>query len=250
MRRRARSQEAKQLRRQGILDAALRYQPDLVIWFVTAMSFRNILESGQDNTFLEINRTRLKRLTDEYGLQDWFDARMPPEPWWRPWIAIQNPDAASVWFNALFYPFSVPSWGQTTRRLGSEPIPAKPRYASDHPAFKPMPGETWQFVLVGRSLAERVGAKLLLVNEPILVGSGPNSDVNYNLLYERALYDNYHQALAAFAGHHTLWYLDLWNTIPRPSFTDTAFHLDEAGWARVAELLAVEIQKLEEKHVG
>src|SRR5262245_29789100 len=45
-----------------ILDAALRYQPDLVIWFVTAMSFRNAPEPGQDNTFLDINRVRLKQL--------------------------------------------------------------------------------------------------------------------------------------------------------------------------------------------
>ncbi len=232
-----------------ILDAALRYQPDLVIWFVTAEGFRNTPEPGQDSTFLDINRVRLQRLTDAYDLQDWFNARLEPEPAWRSWLAIRNPDAASVWFNSLYYPFAVPSWGQTTRRLGSEAIPAKPRFASDNPAFRPMPNETWQFLLVGQSLAGRAGASLLLVNEPILVGSGPNSDVNYNLLYERALYDSYRQTLTDYAGQHKIWFRDLWNAIPAPLFTDTAFHLDAQGWALVAENLALEVRKFEEKHV-
>ncbi len=231
-----------------ILDAAMRYRPDLVIWFVTAMSLRNVLEPGQDNSFLEINRDRLQRLTDRYNLQGWVNAHMPPEPSLRTWIAIRNPDAVSVWFNSLFYPFISPSWGQTTRRLGSEPIPAKARYSSEQPAFNPMPNDTWQFVTGGKDLAAEAGVPLLLVNESILVGSGPNSDVNYNLLYERALYDRYRYTLAMYARQRDLWYIDLWNIIPASSFTDTAFHSDAAGWALVVDHLTAEISKLEGKH--
>jgi hypothetical protein len=226
-----------------LLDAALRYQPDLVIWFVTAMSLRNPLDPDEGSAFLDINRERLERLTNSFGLQEWFNARMLPEPAWYSWIAIHNADVVPVWLNSLAYPFLTPAWGQTGRRLGSEAIPAKAQFVSGQTAFNPMPNVTWQFLTAGQTLADRAGARLLLVNEPILVGSGPNSDINYNLLYERALYDQYREALSTYASRYNLWYIDLWNAVPAANFTDTAFHTDAAGWSSVADRIISALQK-------
>ena len=227
-----------------LLDAALRYQPDLVIWFVTAMSLRNPLDPDEGSAFLDINRARLEHLTSSFGLQEWFNVRMLPVPAWYSWIAFHNSDVLPVWLNSLVYPFVTPSWGQTGRRLGSETIPVKAQFVSGQTAFNPMPNITWQFLAVGQTLADRAGAQLLLVNEPILVGSGPNSDINYNLLYERVLYDRYRETLLAYTSRYNLWVIDLWNTVPAANFTDTAFHTDAAGWNIVADRIVSALQRI------
>jgi hypothetical protein len=227
-----------------LLDTAMRYQPDLVIWLITVTGLRNELDPPV--TF-DLNRDHLKRLTDEFGLQAWFASQMPPEsPLYR-WTAIHNPDTFGVWINSLFYPLNPPTRDTITTRLGRVPVPAKATFTSDQPTFQ-MPGDMWSFLSMGVTLASRGGARLLLVNEPILRGSGPNSAVNYNLLYERALYDKYRVTLAGYVKSHAIWFVDLWDAVSADHFTDTVHHMDPSGWRIVVDRIVSEIQKEDEDH--
>src|SRR5262249_36227100 len=75
---------------------------------------------------------------------------------------------------------------------------------------------------------------LLVVNEPMFVGKGPNSERNYNSRVERALYDRYREAMSRFTSEHGIEYLDLWNLLPPEEFTDIDLHHTPGGHRRMA----------------
>ena len=76
-----------------ILDAALPYQPDLIIWFITPAALDDSPSAlGTNNVFFDLNRTRLERIVQANGLQDWYRARMTPQPDWLAWTAVRGQD--------------------------------------------------------------------------------------------------------------------------------------------------------------
>ena len=92
-----------------------------------------------------------------------------------------------------------------------------------------MPNPTWQFLLAGCEHATASDTDLLLINEPMLIGSSGASEVNYNANYSRDLYNLYREALPAFAADHGIRYADLWDIVPAARFTDTPLHMDGEG---------------------
>lgn len=53
---------------------------------------------------------------------------------------------------------------------------------------------------------------VLVVNEPIFIANGLNSDVRYNDIYPRWAYDQYRAVIAEEAQSAHWLYLDLWNS--------------------------------------
>jgi hypothetical protein len=72
----------------------------------------------------------------------------------------------------------------------------------------------------------------------MVIGSGPHSDENYNVSYQRTLYDRYRDVLRAYTDDHGLWYADLWDVIPPEHFTDTPLHADAEGYAILSAALS------------
>src|SRR5438105_451567 len=105
-------------------------------------------------------------------------------------------------------------------RLAFESLPLSVPFSTGTPGMEPMPNETWRFLWLGQALASRKKAQLLVVNEPIFIGSGQNSDANYNSQFERALYDRYRAVLTDFTKHSGIWFGDLWNAVPPEYFTN------------------------------
>jgi len=52
---------------------------------------------------------------------------------------------------------------------------------------------------------------VLLINEPMLISTGKNSDLRYNFFYPRWAYDQYRQMMAERARSGAWNYLDLWD---------------------------------------
>ena len=78
---------------------------------------------------------------------------------------------------------------------------------------------------------------VLLVNEPMFISNGINSNIRYNFYYPRWAYDDYRQLLSAEAQQQHWRYLDLWNAIAPADFTNSAIHLNPAGEAQLAGLI-------------
>jgi hypothetical protein len=82
----------------------------------------------------------------------------------------------------------------------------------------------------------------ILINEPMLISSGLNSDVRYNFFYPRWAYDAYRQQLNELAAAQNWHYLDLWNLVHASQFANSAIHLTPAGEALLTNQIAAAIQ--------
>ena len=76
------------------------------------------------------------------------------------------------------------------------------------------------FDVLAAGMARAGDAPILLINEPMFVSDGRNSDRRYNSFYPIWAYDLYREMLMETAVTHNWPYLDLWNSIPPEEFTD------------------------------
>ena len=82
-------------------------------------------------------------------------------------------------------------------------------------------------------------APVVLVNEPIFISDGLNSDIRYNFYYPIWAYDAYLTMLKAEVAQKDWELINLWNTLPGELFTDSAIHYDKQGVKQVVvELLS------------
>jgi hypothetical protein len=86
------------------------------------------------------------------------------------------------------------------------------------------------------------GVPTLLINEPILISNGRNSDIRYNFFYPRWAYDEYRVMLGEYASERSLPYFDLWDIVPVNEFTNSGVHLTPAGEAILTDKIAAAIQ--------
>jgi hypothetical protein len=78
---------------------------------------------------------------------------------------------------------------------------------------------------------------VVLVNEPMFISNGQNSDIRYNFYYPRWAYNQYRQLMQKQADQHGWQYLDLWDAIGRDEFTNSAIHITPAGTEQLARLI-------------
>ncbi|HRF98527.1 MAG TPA: hypothetical protein PLZ51_25140, partial [Aggregatilineales bacterium] len=85
---------------------------------------------------------------------------------------------------------------------------------------------------------ERVGEiPLIIVNEPMFISTGQNSDLRYNNFYPRWAYDSYRALFAELATANNWQYCDLWDAMPAESFTDSPVHMTTEATGDVSRLL-------------
>jgi len=82
----------------------------------------------------------------------------------------------------------------------------------------------------------------ILVNEPMLISNGLNSDIRYNFFYPRWAYDAYRHQIAELAAAQNWHYLDLWDLVPADEFTNSAIHLTPNGETLLADKIAEAIR--------
>ena len=88
---------------------------------------------------------------------------------------------------------------------------------------------------------------LIIVNEPIYISTGRNSDIRYNFFYPRWAYDQYRGLLAGWCRDHSVPYFDAWDQIPTEDFSNSAIHRTPEGEALMAAWLEAVIA--EERNV-
>lgn len=93
----------------------------------------------------------------------------------------------------------------------------------------------WDVLEAGISMAGDV--PILVINEPMLISDGANSDIRYNFYYPREAYDAWHEKLIDNAAQNGWVLLDLWNVLPQEAFTNSAIHYDAEGAETIAEMI-------------
>jgi hypothetical protein len=103
---------------------------------------------------------------------------------------------------------------------------------------QPLTSDDLAFDVLAAGLELAGDVPVLVVNEPIFISSGENSDLRYNLWYPRWAYDAYRDLLSQQAIANDWRYVDLWDALPPDTFTDSPVHTTPTGAQTVAELLA------------
>ncbi len=226
-----------------ILDYALRYQPDAVIWFVT---MEGLYRPDQfDHPIMSDNRQQVLNLVERFGL-DLDTGTIAPEPdLWQQTFIGQRRDLADLIRHQIY--------GVAWTHTGIDHI--NPRFfrppVRDLPASEGMPNRGYLDAVGADNLTEYLAldvieagvqlAPTLVVNEPIYLSAGANSDLRYNHLYPRWAYDSYREAMVSL----DVTYLDLWDFVLADEFTDYfPLHYNAEATCDVAERLIPEIVAL------
>ncbi len=228
-----------------LLKLAMRYQPDLIVWLVTLESFP--YDKQLFPPLVQHNPGPVQSLITTYHLHlDPNDASfVTPSFWDRTLIGRRR---------ALADLLRLQVYGVMWAATGIDqdyPATYEPRQEdfdvdySFHNLKPPhLTADDLAFDLLTAGHAVAGGTPLLLVNEPMFISRGKNSDIRYNFFYPRWAYDDYHRLLAEQAGAHGWHYLDLWDAVPTTEFTNSAVHLTPTGSAQLGALVGPAIVEL------
>lgn len=221
-----------------ILDEALQYQPDMVIWLITLESLPIDKQFG--SPLVSNNPERVRDLIAKYGLNaDPHDEALNHESKWDQTFVSQRRALANLLrlqiYGAMWAATGLDQYYPETYERAQIDLEA----SDDFHKLKSLENAlAWDVLDAGM----RAVPNTILVNEPILVSNGLNSDIRYNFFYPRWAFDDYRLRLNEFAAERNLPYLDLWDIAPIEEFTNSGVHLTPAGEALLADKIAPAIQ--------
>ena len=207
-----------------LLDYAMRYQPDMVIWLV---SFDTLADGARANhPLVQDNAPLVHSMIARYQL------RMNPDSVWEPGRRERTLFGRR---KAIADVLRLQLYGLPWAATGIDhdhfsPYEPVPHDLKEGDLFYDMPPKTLSdddltFDIIA-AMRQVLGERpLLIVNEPILIADGENSDVRYNDEYPRWLFDQYRMLMTSKSAQEGWDYLDLWDLIPADQFTDTEFHI-------------------------
>ncbi len=227
-----------------VLDWARRYQPDMIIWPVTLEAFPRDQQLG--SPILQHNPQEVRRLIQTYRLDlNLHDPSLVDPSFWQRTLFGQSRNLADILrlqvYGALWTATGIDQYYPQTYELRANDLPADPTFDGLNPPHLAKDALAFDVLEAGMSIYKDI--PVLLVNEPMFISNGSNSNIRYNFYYPRWAYDDYRQLLSAEAQQNKWQYLDLWNAIPPAEFTNSAIHLDPAGSAQLAEMIGQAIIK-------
>lgn len=229
-----------------LLDAALAAEPDLIIWPVTQQSFPR--QQQLVPPLVQENPERLRRLIDEFDIKlDPDDERFADPDLLAKSIVGQRRALADL-IRLQLYGFS---WAATgIDQAIPEEIPLRKSDFEEDLSWgeiespRVLDESSLAFDVLAAGVARAGEVPLLIVNEPIFISDGRNSDLRYNAWYPRWAYDQYRELLGQRAAAEGWTYLDLWQAIDPSKFTDSPVHLTPEGMAQLADILAPVLEDL------
>ena len=227
-----------------LLDHALQYEPDMIVWLTTLESFPN--ERQLTSPLVANNAERVRELIERYNLSsDPNDPELVEPSTWDETLVGQRRAIADI-LRLQIYGMLWASTGidqvypedYVRAQIDLEPNDEfHDLTAEDRAALQ----ETLAFdVLEAGMWAASVPT--ILVNEPILISNGANSDIRYNFFYPRWAYDEYRQLLIEHSRENGWTYFDFWDLAPMEEFTNSGFHLTPKGEAMLTSKVAEAIQ--------
>lgn len=225
-----------------MLSRAMRYQPDMIVWLVTLESFPANKQLA--HPVVQNNPEAVRELINTYDLRANPNDSSFVNLSFLDRTIIGQRRALADWLRLQAYGAL---WGATgiDQYLPQQYEPAQ-RDLDPDPNFKDMQPPTlredalaFDVLDAGVRMTADAGVPLLIVNEPILISEGVNSNMRYNYFYPRWAFDQYRELLAQrMQGQR---YLDVWNLVPQDQFTNSAVHLTPQGSRLLAERVAQRI---------
>lgn len=222
-----------------ILESALAYQPDLILWFVTLESLT--WEKQLQAPLLELNPEATNEIIEQDGLGNKLEPlEEPARPWWARSIIGDRRELAD-WIRFQLYGIA---WAATsvdhvipeTYNQRMEDLPVDDEFQSFAPGS--LAEGDLAFDVLGAGIERAGDIPVIVINEPIFISQGVNSAIRYNFYYPRWAYDTYRALLADVAREQGWQLLDFWDSLPQSEFTDSAIHYTPDGVKMLADQLA------------
>ncbi|MBL8116191.1 MAG: hypothetical protein J0L63_00080 [Anaerolineae bacterium] len=222
------------------LEFATRYQPDLILWLVTLESFP--ISDQLASPILQNNVSHLQRLHEEYGLDlDMNDARLVHPNIWDKTLLGQR-RALADWWRLQLFGIGWSNTGIDQQIRGFEPRSNDFDQDTEWHTFtidEPFIEADLAFSVLSASKKLPTQIPTIIINEPIYIADGANSDLHYNFWYPQWAYDRYRDMLQQQSEQNQWNYIDLWNQIPPERFTDSPVHMDEIGSQLLSEKVMI-----------
>ncbi len=215
-----------------LLDKAMQYKPDMVIWFVTLNSL--VKDSYLEAPIILNNAEKTNAVISKYDL----NMELLEEPaYWDQTFYIQRRNIydrihlqilASMWASTGIDQYIPDEYAQAARDLEADD---SYQYIVGHFITE----NDLDLAFLEKFIEKNPGTEIVVINEPILISSGLNSDIRYDLYYPRDTYDEYRNILSTQFNEMEIKYIDLWNVVPEGLFTNSAIHYNVQGVGMVAE---------------
>lgn len=221
-----------------IMRRALPYHPDMIIWLTTLEAFP--LDKQYASPLAENNRAELQPFL---GSESQADLKSPGL--WDNTLFGRRRELAD-WARLQLYaiPWATSGIDQDYPQNFSAAdidLEADDTFHELKPGDDISAGLAWDVLQKGMDLITNANLPVLLVNEPILISNGENSDIRYNFFYPHWAYDVYRSELNRRAETNGWYYLDAWDVVEMEQFTNSAIHLTPEGEKSLANSLAVEL---------
>jgi hypothetical protein len=217
-----------------ILDRARHYQPDMVVWLTTLEAFPN--DKQLTSPIVANNSDGIQTLITNYQLP--LPVLGKPSQWEQTLVSQRRAIADLIRlqiYGALWASTGIDQIYPENYERAQTDLEASDDF---HGLTSLNDALTFDVLNAGMSIVPNT----ILVNEPMLISEGLNSDIRYNFFYPRWAYDEYRQLLAEHAAARNWRYIDLWDLVPASEFTNSAIHLTPAGEALLADKIAGAIQ--------
>lgn len=234
-----------------ILNEGRKYQPDLVIWMVSLDSF---LERSVPEIIGGVDSKAAMNVLSQYGLGRYRNLIIEPPPTFLEQTLVGQRRSLKLLalsnLNGLLWDATGIDDDNKIPKLPSVNVSADSTFIVTDPdrtiRFSPPELDTSRLTLDILAAGHRMIGKLpmLIVNEPIYIATGRNTDVRYNVEYPRWAYDQYRGLLQASAAQDGLPMLDLYNAIPPAEFISSPLHLSAQAEHQLASMLTPAILKI------
>jgi len=226
-----------------ILDEAMQYQPDMIVWLVTLEAFPK--DKQLTSPIVANNAERVQQLITNYHLPITNEPELVNPSKWDQTFMGQRREIADLLrlqiYGALWASTGIDQiYPEDYARAQIDLEPGDEFHgltSDDRPSFQD--ALAFDVLEAGLSAAP---VPTLLVNEPTLISNGANSDIRYNFFYPRWAYDEYRQLLTERSAAHGWNYFDVWDLVPMQEFTNSAVHLTPTGEALLTSKVAEAIQ--------
>jgi hypothetical protein len=231
-----------------ILDKALEYQPDMILWLVTLSTFE---PKTAETYFMLPHAERYLRLTKKYNLSspEYAEPILELSLFDRT-IIQQRSRLKKIIFNQAMGVLWSATGIDNHEGFHAEGNSPSPDVENDSSYGGVLPGELLlpfndlrlDVMSAGYEMAGNV--PVVLINEPIFMASGLNSEVRYNSVYPHWVFDEYRQFIYDWTSEKGQVYLDYWNILSPVDFADASFHRNANGEKHFADQLIPDLQRL------
>jgi hypothetical protein len=213
------------------LRQAMFYKPNLILWNVTLNSLLETKEEIEENVIIKNNIDLAQSLNNEYKLTQGDD--LAKKSSFRNQSFLDRREEIARFIKAQLEEIRWQAIGGELVDKSYSPLGMDVKASDSFDRYNLLPPRLepnllrFNILNAGNLIAGDI--PIIIINEPIQVVNGANSDIRYNKMYPRWVYDQYREIMTMKSKQYGWNYIDLWNMIPPTQFSDTAFHRTTKG---------------------